>query len=62
MLGCMAEGLTEEIEVDTSELAEAAWFSREDVARALRRPSDVLAVPPAMAIAHQLLRAWLEET
>lgn len=62
MLGCMAEGLTEEIEVDTSELAEAAWFSRDDVARALRRPSDVLAVPPAMAIAHQLLRAWLEET
>jgi NAD+ diphosphatase len=62
MLGCMAEGLTDHIEVDTSELAEAAWFSREDVARALRRPSDVLAVPPAMAIAHQLLRAWLEES
>ncbi len=60
MLGCMAEAISEEIVVDGSELEEAAWFSREDVVRSLRRPSDVLAVPPRMAIAHQLLRAWVE--
>jgi len=61
MLGCMAEATSEKICVDGAELEEAAWFSREDIARSLRRPSDVLAVPPPMAIAHQLLRAWVEE-
>jgi NAD+ diphosphatase len=60
MLGCLADATSEEIKVDGAELEEAAWFTRDDVVRSLRRPSDVLAVPPRMAIAHQLLRVWAE--
>ena len=29
MMGCLAEGLTEEIQVDGTEIAEARWFTRE---------------------------------
>lgn len=61
MIGCMAEATSEQIRVDESELEEAQWFTRDDVARSLRRPSDVLAVPPRMAIAHALLRVWVGE-
>ena len=58
MMGCFAEATSEDIRVDESELEEAAWFTREEVQLALRRPTDKLAVPPKMAIAHVLLRAW----
>lgn len=61
MLGCMADATSEEIEIDGAELDEAAWFTKDDVVRSLRRPTDILAVPPRMAIAHQLLRVWVEE-
>jgi NAD+ diphosphatase len=60
MLGCFADATTNEIVVDRSELEEAGWFERDEVRAALRRPSDRLAVPPRMAIAHQLLRAWID--
>lgn len=62
MMGCMADATSEEITVDMSELDEAAWFTREEVLLALRRPTDKLAVPPKMAIAHALVRAWVEES
>lgn len=58
MMGCFAEATSDDITVDDSELEEAAWFTREEVQLALRRPTDKLAVPPKMAIAHVLLRAW----
>lgn len=61
MMGCMAAATSEAITVDTSELEEAAWFTRDEVRAALRRPTDTLAVPPKMAIAHALLRVWAEE-
>ena len=37
-----------------------AWFTRDEVKAALAGPTDRLAVPPAMAIAHHLIRAWAE--
>ncbi|MDG2304942.1 MAG: NAD(+) diphosphatase [Candidatus Binatia bacterium] len=61
MMGCMAEATSEDITVDTSELEEALWFTRDEARQSLRRPTDKLAVPPKMAIAHQLLRVWAEE-
>lgn len=62
MMGCMADATSEEITVDTSELEEAVWFTRDEVRAALRRPTDKLAVPPKMAIAHALLVAWIDRT
>lgn len=61
MMGCLAEGQSEEIKVDGTELAEACWFSRAQVKAAFAGGSKELGVPPAMAIAHQLLKAWAED-
>lgn len=64
MIGCLAEALTEEIEIDGTELAEARWFSRAEIKAAIERPegTDVLRVPPPFAIAHQLMRVWVQTT
>ncbi len=61
MMGCLAEGLSEDIEVDSVEIAEAKWFSKEQVKAAFAGDNSELGVPPPMAIAHQLLRAWVED-
>ena len=64
MMGFLAEALTEEIAVDPEELAEARWFSREEiremVARAANGPDDPtqVSLPAPMAIAHQICRRW----
>ena len=59
MIGCLAEGLSEEIALDPEELEDARWFSRDELAEALAGRSDVLSVPQPLAIAHHLIRAWL---
>lgn len=61
MMGCFAEGTSEEITVDRSEIEEATWFSRDQVRAALSAATPALALPPALAIAHQLARAWIED-
>jgi NAD+ diphosphatase len=60
MLGCTARAVSREITVDRSELEEAAWFTREEVRAALAVPTPRLALPPPMAIAHHLIRRWVE--
>lgn len=61
MLGCMAQAVTREIVIDRAELDAAAWFTREEVRAALVAPTARLALPPPVAIAHHLIRAWVEE-
>jgi NAD+ diphosphatase len=64
MIGFLAEALTEEITVDPDELAEARWFSREEirnmVARAAAGPDDPtqVSLPSPIAIAHHICRRW----
>jgi NAD+ diphosphatase len=61
MIGCHAEARTAEITIDRTELEDARWFEREEVAAMLlRRHPAGLTVPPTMAIAHHIIRAWLE--
>jgi len=62
MIGCMARARSDAITVDRTELEDARWFSREVVLRALREPGadPTFFVPPAMAIAHHLIKAWAE--
>jgi NAD+ diphosphatase len=61
MIGCHAEALTTEIVVDRSELEDARWFDREEIAlMLLRRHPAKLMTPPPVAIAHHIVRAWLE--
>jgi NAD+ diphosphatase len=61
MIGCLAEARTREIVVDGQELEDARWFTRDEVEAmfARRHPQGVTA-PHAMAIAHHILRYWLE--
>jgi NAD+ diphosphatase len=61
MLGCHGKALTTEISVDTGELKEARWFTREE-ARAMieRRHPEGFGVPGKQAIANALIMAFLE--
>lgn len=60
MIGCRGEAESEEIRVDHVELQDARWVEREQVRKAIETPgaTDGFFVPPAMSIAHHLLRAW----
>jgi NAD+ diphosphatase len=59
MIGCFAEALTEEIVPEEAELEDARWFDRADLLPMLeRRHPDGVFVPPPMAIAHHLIRAF----
>ena len=62
MIGCHAEALTQAIVIDRSELDDARWFDREEVASMLlRRHPGGLTTPPSIAIAYHIIRAWVEE-
>jgi len=62
MIGCHAEALSREIVVDRAELDDARWFTKAEVETMLmRRHPDGLTTPPPVAIAHHLIRAWVED-
>lgn len=64
MIGCLAEAASEAITVDGVELSEARWFSREELGAALERGprgAGPFFVPPSFAIAHQLIKAFVQE-
>jgi NAD+ diphosphatase len=61
MIGCHAQALSDAIIVDRTELEDVRWFTRTDVAAMLRRTHpEGLATPPPVAIAHHIIRAWVE--
>jgi NAD+ diphosphatase len=59
MIGFLGEAESEEIALDAAELADARWFTRDELRGALAG-AGALQVPPPFAIAHHLVRAWLE--
>ena len=60
MIGCFGEAETEEIFVDGEELEEARWVSRSVLAAAMNGDKETgIMLPPPMAIAHQLLKAFV---
>ena len=61
MIGCHAQALTTELKIDRSELEDARWFERDEVAAMmLRRHPDGLTATHPFAIAYHIIRAWLE--
>lgn len=62
MIGCHAEAKSRDIVIDRSELEDARWFDREEVALMLlgKHPAG-LTTPPTVAIAYHIIRAWVEE-
>jgi NAD+ diphosphatase len=62
MIGCHAQALNTDIVIDRTELEDARWFDREEVAHMLlRRHPEGLQTPPPVAIAHHIIRAWVED-
>lgn len=61
MIGCFAEALDRDIQLDEKELAEARWLER-TAARALLAGESVdgVRIPPPIAIAHHLIKAWAD--
>ena len=69
MIGYFAQASDTDIVVDTAELEDARWFSRAEVAEAMSAvgaasvdggQGPAFNAPGSQAIAHQLLRWWLE--
>ena len=58
MLGFYAEGLTEEITIDTTELRDARWFSRAELADNERHG---FSLPRRDSIARRLIEDWMEQ-
>ena len=61
MIGCHAQAVTEQIVIDKSEIEEARWFDRAELTLMLsRQHPDRLTTPPPMAIAHHIIRDFIE--
>ena len=57
MLGFSAEAAgKQEIRVDDDEIAEANWYSREDLTKAIA--TGELLLPPPVSIAHHIIQSW----
>jgi NAD+ diphosphatase len=60
MIACIASAESDALTIDRSELEDARWFSRADVAAALAGdPAAPFLPPPPFAIARTLLGEWL---
>jgi NAD+ diphosphatase len=60
MIGCHAAAQSDRLTIDTTELEDARWFSRDEVAAAFHDESDgPFQPPPKAAIARTLLERWL---
>ena len=68
MIGCHGRARSREIRIDTAEMADVRWFDRDEVHAAIYRTlepgqpaAEGLRLPGPIAIAHHLIRAWVEE-
>jgi NAD+ diphosphatase len=66
MIGLLAEVESYDLNIDTHEISQAIWFSREEARQLLSeagctRDGATLRAPPPLAIAHHLIRIWVDE-
>lgn len=61
MMGAYCVADAPDITLDTTELADARWFTRDEVRAAMQGDADApMNTPPRQAIAHHLLQWWLD--
>ena len=61
MMGAFCVADAPDITLDTTELADARWFTRDEIRAAMQGDADApMNTPPRQAIAHHLLRWWLD--
>ena len=61
MVGLHLKAETRDIEIDPNEIEDARWFSREDVKRMMAGEHESAYCPPVYAIAHHVMKAWVEQ-
>jgi NAD+ diphosphatase len=61
MIGLIAEVENEDAAPDQTELSEVRWFSRDEARELLAGRLEGVAAPNRLAIAHQLIKAWVEQ-
>jgi NAD+ diphosphatase len=60
MIACVADAEDDAITLDTNELEDAMWVTRDEARAALAdAPDKRFTAPPPFAIAHTLLKAWV---
>lgn len=61
MIGCFAEAKSVDLNIDRNEIEDARWVPREEAALMItRKHPDGLMTPPPMAVAHHIIRAFIE--
>ena len=61
MIACIARAQDDALSLDTTEIEDAMWVTRDEVRDALAgEPDAKFGAPPRYAIAHTLLSAWVE--
>jgi NAD+ diphosphatase len=61
MIGCHAEAVSDEVVIDKSEIEDARWFDRAELkSMLLRQLPQELSTPPPIAIAHHIIRDFVE--
>lgn len=58
MIACVCRAEGRELDIDTTELADLIWASRDEVRAALAGEAGRFIAPPPFAIAHTLLEHW----
>jgi NAD+ diphosphatase len=62
MIACIADCDDPHLTLDETEIEEAGWFDREQVIAAMQgAPDAAFIAPPPFAVAHDLLKYWLEQ-
>jgi NAD+ diphosphatase len=62
MIACVAEAHDDTITLDTKELEDAIWVTKDEARESLAdAPGKRFGAPPPFAIAHSLLKAWVGE-
>ncbi|TNE61697.1 MAG: NAD(+) diphosphatase [Alphaproteobacteria bacterium] len=61
MIGCMAWVEDDELNIDPVEIESARWITKEEAREGLMRTREDFMLPPPLAIAHNLVLAWLKE-
>jgi NAD+ diphosphatase len=61
MIACTAVAVSDQLRIDETELEDAFWATADDVRAAFAGEESALFLsPPSMAVAHHLLRHWLD--
>ncbi|PZR00805.1 MAG: NAD(+) diphosphatase [Cereibacter sphaeroides] len=61
MFGCEGEALSEEIDIDPTEIEHALWLTREEMMQVMAGEHPQIRAPRKGAIAHFLISAWLSD-